>query len=182
MLIAQEKKKENLPEYILYMWQIEDFIRACEFDMQKIKKQRINLYTIEESTKEEMFQWYENLMVMMQKEQIMEKGHLQILQNNVNELTELHFALLHKKNDPKYRQLFINAAQGLLEIRQRSKVDDNTGDIEVTFIAMYGILMLRLSQKEINKETLQAVKPISKLLAYLGKCYNEEEDKLLQTN
>ena len=28
MIIAQKKRKENIAEYLLYMWQIEDLIRA----------------------------------------------------------------------------------------------------------------------------------------------------------
>ena len=28
MIIARQKKQENIAEYLLYMWQIEDIIRA----------------------------------------------------------------------------------------------------------------------------------------------------------
>ena len=37
MFIASQKKKENVSEYILYMWQIEDIIRTFQFDIDKIK-------------------------------------------------------------------------------------------------------------------------------------------------
>ena len=36
MLIAQQKLKENIAEYILYMYQIEDVIRAYQFDLDSI--------------------------------------------------------------------------------------------------------------------------------------------------
>ena len=36
MLIAQQKLKENIAEYILYMYQIEDVIRAYNFDLERI--------------------------------------------------------------------------------------------------------------------------------------------------
>ena len=36
MLIAQQKRKENIVEYILYMWNVEDLIRANGLDMKKI--------------------------------------------------------------------------------------------------------------------------------------------------
>jgi len=29
MIIAQKKRKENIAEYLLYMWQVEDLIRAA---------------------------------------------------------------------------------------------------------------------------------------------------------
>jgi len=36
MFITQQKKKENIAKYILYMWQIEDVIRAYNFDIESI--------------------------------------------------------------------------------------------------------------------------------------------------
>ena len=33
MIIASQKKKENIAEYLLYMWQIEDIIRAYGLDI-----------------------------------------------------------------------------------------------------------------------------------------------------
>lgn len=181
MLIAQEKKKENLAEYILYMWQVEDFIRACEFDMPCIEKQRVAPFNVSGDLKKEIYNWYENLLVMMGKEQIKEKGHLQMLQNNVAELTELHFALLHKTHDPHYRQLFTATAQTLLEMRQNSQVSNEVSDIEVALTTLYGILILRLSGKKVSKATLQSIQPISKLLAYLSHAYKKTQEELLKS-
>ena len=38
MIIAQKKRKENIVEYMLYMWQVEKIIRAKNLDMDKIEK------------------------------------------------------------------------------------------------------------------------------------------------
>lgn len=35
MYISQQLKQQNIAEYLLYMWQIEDLIRANGFDMEK---------------------------------------------------------------------------------------------------------------------------------------------------
>ena len=37
MIIAREKRRNNIAEYVLYMWQIEDLIRANELDMQRLR-------------------------------------------------------------------------------------------------------------------------------------------------
>ena len=42
MIIASQKKKENIAEYLLYMWQIEDIIRAYGLDIDQIQKHIIN--------------------------------------------------------------------------------------------------------------------------------------------
>ena len=36
MYISQQLKQQNIAEYLLYMWQVEDSIRANQFDMAKI--------------------------------------------------------------------------------------------------------------------------------------------------
>ncbi len=181
MLIAKEKKKENLAEYILYMWQVEDFIRACNFDIQEVEKQRIAMFNVSTDLKQEVYDWYENILVMMQKENIQAQGHLQILKNDIAELTDLHFALLHKRNDLKYKELFTASAQTLLEMRQKSKANYEASDVEIALTTLYGILLLRLSGKKISKETLGAIRPISRLLAYLSQAYKKIEAELFNS-
>ena len=38
MIIAKEKRENNIAEYLLYMWQVEDIIRACKYDIALIKE------------------------------------------------------------------------------------------------------------------------------------------------
>ena len=44
MIIARQKRKENIAEYLLYMWQVEDLIRANKFDMDSINRTVIAHY------------------------------------------------------------------------------------------------------------------------------------------
>lgn len=39
-----------------------------------------------------MYDWYDNLIEMMRMEKVEQAGHIQVLRNDVNELTELHFS------------------------------------------------------------------------------------------
>lgn len=55
MFTASQKRKENIAEYLLYMWQIEDLIRANDLDMDKIKANVIDRYTtLTENQRKEM--------------------------------------------------------------------------------------------------------------------------------
>jgi len=54
MIIASKKRKENIAEYILYMWQIEDMIRANDFDISKIRRNIIDNFQIDDAQKHEM--------------------------------------------------------------------------------------------------------------------------------
>lgn len=179
MLIAQKKKKENLAEYILYMWQVEDFIRACDFDMNLIVEQRITALSKTKERERKLYDWYENLLLMMQNENIREQGHLQILKNNVAELSDIHNRLLMNR-DGKYTSLYTTAKQTLEEFRLKSKQGDDTGDVEVALTALYAVLMLKVGGKNISRDTLQAIQPFSQILAFLSAIYNQEQKELLK--
>ena len=90
MLIAREKKKGNIAEYILYMWQIEDMLRAMGLDIERVNENVVAAFQTDERVKQEIREWYDNLIVMMKQEKVEQRGHIQVLKNTVNELTELH--------------------------------------------------------------------------------------------
>ena len=69
MITASQKKRENIAEYLLYMWQIEDLIRANGLDIDKIQENIIDRYTsLSDQQKKEMREWYESLIDMMRRE------------------------------------------------------------------------------------------------------------------
>ena len=107
MLLASQLKKNNVSEYLLYMWQVEDIIRAFQFDIEKIKEYVINRFNIKNLAEyEEVVEWYDNLIAMMQMENIQEKGHLQININSLQDLNEFHLILLKSNQIPAYNAKF----------------------------------------------------------------------------
>ena len=176
MLIAREKKKSNIAEYILYMWQIEDMLRAMNLDIERVKQFVVTGFQVDEEKKQEIVDWYDNLIAMMKQEKVEVKGHLQVLKNTVNELTELHFYLLHQIHDRKYHQLITVAASNLIDFRKKAGVDDSVSDVELALNGLYGHLLLRLQKKEISPETVHAMESFSKVLAYLSACYSQMEE------
>ena len=76
MFIAQKLKQSNIAEYLIYMWQIEDLIRAAGCDIDKLKSNFISQYQISDDDKLKLIQWYEDLVGMMRDEGVQEKGHL----------------------------------------------------------------------------------------------------------
>ncbi len=61
MYIASHKRKENIAEYLIYMWQIEDIIRANDLDIDKIKNNVIDRYGLNDDQRKEMTGWYESI-------------------------------------------------------------------------------------------------------------------------
>ena len=81
MIVAKQKRKENIAEYLLYMWQVEDLIRANQFDIDSIRRTVIAQYDQPDEVKEEIAGWYEVLIEMMRSEGVKEKGHIQLNKN-----------------------------------------------------------------------------------------------------
>ncbi len=176
MLIAKEKRKKNIAEYILYMWQVEDIIRAAKFDIRIIEQSIINQYAQPIAVKNEIKRWYENLMEMMVKEKITGSGHLQIIKQIIFDLFDLHLFLLNSPTEMKYVNLY-NKAIHHIHI-YNSKLQGTAGnEIDICFNALYAWLLLRISKKEITAGTEEAFKAISNLLAALSQRYHEREEE-----
>ena len=174
MITASEKKRENIAEYLLYMWQIEDMIRAYGLDLDKIKEGIIDRYQgLDDRKKKEMTEWYESLIDMMRREDVVKSGHIQLNKNVIIALDDLHRRLLADSRFADYAAEYYRTLPLIVEIR--AKAGENKADeIETCFNALYGILMLRLKGEEISPETQQAVKQISRLLATLSKYYKKD--------
>ena len=180
MIIASKKRRENIAEYILYMWQIEDLIRANGLDINKIKTNVIDSFQLDEAQKKEMEQWYESLIDMMRREGVAEKGHLHINKNILNQLVRLHQALLNDPEFPEYSAEFYRTLPYIVELRSKAG-DAKVGEIETCFTALYGMLMMRLQKKEMSEETLNALKQISRFITMLSRDFHlDEEDKLFK--
>lgn len=178
MIIASQKHKENIAEYLLYMWQIEDIIRANGLDIDRIKENVIDRFNLSPAQTKEMVEWYESLIDMMRREGVEKSGHLQLNKNVIIQLTDLHLALLKDPRFPEYTAEFYKTLPYIVELR--SKAGENpAGELETCFNALYGMLMLRLQGKEITPETKAAITQISKFIAVLARDYNlDRENKL----
>ncbi|MBN2481827.1 MAG: DUF4924 family protein [Bacteroidales bacterium] len=174
MFIARQKRKTNIAEYILYMWQVEDLIRAHYFDIEKIETNLISQYAQPSKTKEDIRDWYADLILMMHEEGIRKNGHLSFLQTLMRDLYDFHLRLMNNADEKHYHQLYLHAAQYINELKAKSG-NQITDDIETCMNALYGLLLLRLKKKEISRETEQAMATFSQLIAALSKRFLEAE-------
>lgn len=173
MIIARQKRKENICEYLLYMWQIEDLIRANHFDMDEIRDKVIARYNQPDEVKEEIARWYEELIEMMRSEGVKESGHIQLNKNVIITLTDLHLRLLKSPKEMIYGAAYYKTLPYIVQLRAKSGGND-IPELETCFTAVYGYLMLRMQGKEISAETLDGIKQISSFLALLAEKYRAD--------
>ena len=178
MLTAKQLREENIAEYLLYMWQIEDILRACRFDIEVVKHNIIVNYPTDVSTMEAMAQWYADLIEMMRREDVMTKGHIQINKNVVIQLTDLHQMLLKSVKYPEYASEFYKTLPIIVELRSKSG-DEKSGEIETCFNALYGMMMMHLQGRQLSESTQVAMAQISKFVSLLATYFHKEKIKPL---
>ena len=144
-------KKDNIAEYILYLWQMEDYLRA--FPQQADATPELH-----------------DLHEMMHREGITESGHLQLAENALDELEELHAAILNE--DAMYRAAIMRLQPSLNLLK--AKTDRPTmSDIEACLLLLYQIMLLRLQKREISPETASVQAQATQLLQFLSRTYHD---------
>ncbi|MGI6231964.1 MAG: DUF4924 family protein [Prevotella sp.] len=169
MFVAKEIRKKSIAEYVLYMWQMEDLIRAYGCSLPVIRREYIDKFQYTDEQKEEEADWFGNLIRMMNEEGCRESGHLNINKIVVQDMVDLHNQLLQSTKFPFYNAEYYKVLPFIVELR--NKGDKNVSEIETCLDALYVVMMLRLQKKTISPETDHAVKEISTFLGMLSDYY-----------
>ena len=175
MFISRELRKKNIAEYLLYMWQVEDLLRANGLSIEKVKTSLVEPYGLDDAASAELCLWYENIIEMMRQEGVKESGHLQINKNVIINLTDLHLRLLKSPKVPFYSAAYYKALPFIVEFRTKSEGREKN-ELENCFDALYMVWLMRLQKREINEETLKATAEIGKFISMLSLYFKEEEE------
>ena len=146
-------KKNNIAEYILYLWQIEDYLRA--FPQQAESNQELH-----------------DLYNMMHQENITDNGHLQLAKNALAELEELHDDILQQ--EATYRAAMIRLTPALNMLKAKTN-NPTMSDIEACLTLLYQVMLLRLQNKDISSETADVQKQVTQVLQYLSRTYRDQK-------
>lgn len=177
MLIAQKLREENIAEYLLYMWQVEDVIRANQLDSDLIYENIISKYNQPENIKKEIKEWFDSMIDMMRREDKQALGHLAINNNIIKLLNGLHLELLKSTKHPDYSAVYYKTLPYIVELRSKGAKD--VPEIETCFTALYGYLLMKMQQKEISGDTQAAIAQISNFLRILSTKFKlDGENKL----
>ncbi len=170
MIIANQLSKTNRAEYLLYMWQVEDLLRAYNCDAEKIRQEYVSRFQLDDEQRTQTEYWYASLCDMMLYEGVREKGHLQINKNTLVSLEEVHKHLLASDEFPYYKGFYNKVLPHIVALRKKGAAEDHT-ELQICFDALYGILMLRLKNQEISEKTKQAQADITQMLGQLSEYY-----------
>ena len=179
MFIAQELRKNNIAEYLLYMWQVEDTIRAFDCSLSRIRREYIDRFDYTEEQKDDEADWFGNLIKMMNEEGCRAQGHLQINKVTLQLLSELHAQLLASPKFPFYNSAYYKVLPFIVELRNHG-ANKEEGEIETCLNLLYGVMMLRLQKKEVSTSTSHAVKEVSTFIGMLSDYYKKDKEEGLK--
>lgn len=166
MFIAKKIREKSIAEYLLYMWQMEDLIRAFGCSLTRVRNEYIDRFDYTEEQKGEEEDWFGDLIRMMNQEGKRQGGHLAINEVLLQDLGELHAQLLQSSRYPFYSAEYYRVLPFIVELRRKG--GDQVGEIETCLNALYGVMMLRMQHKAVSPETEHAIKEITTFLGMLS--------------
>lgn len=178
MFIAKSIREKSVVEYLLYMWQMEDLIRAYGCSLTRIRREYIDRFEYTDQQKDEEDDWFGDLIRMMNQEGKREKGHLAINEVLLQDLGDLHVRLLQSTRFPFYSAEYYRVLPFIVELRQKG--DKEIGEVETCLNALYGVMLLRMRQKPISPETAHAIKAITTFLGMLSDYYIKDRTEGLE--
>jgi hypothetical protein len=149
-------KRDNIAEYILYLWQMEDYLRAFPQNADATPE----LHELNE---------------MMHREGFLDGGHLTLAQNALSELEDLHSQLLNE--DAMYRAAILRLQPSLNLLKAKTDRPTMT-DIEACLTLLYQIMLLKLQKKEISPETASVQTQATQVLQFLSETYYANQRSL----
>ncbi|MDR2563301.1 MAG: DUF4924 family protein [Prevotellaceae bacterium] len=173
MLLAKRKRRENIAEYILYIWQLEDLMRALALNPDKIYSALVAPHEADDNKKQEIFFWYISIVNLLKEERKEQAGHNCHTLQLIGELNILHASLL--QTDSKYAALHKAAVNDLEDFRNRNG-NHRAGDVETSFDALYMKLLLNMKHQDLSQETNQAFQRIGAMVAYLAAKFRQAEE------
>ncbi|HKL40612.1 MAG TPA: DUF4924 family protein [Cryomorphaceae bacterium] len=168
--IAKLKQKENISEYLLFLWQMEDLLRGIDFDLEKLDAEILPAIK-DEAERLKTRSWLAGMAKDMEQESLQVSGHHYETYEVLNELGMLQQTLLNVTNSPSFIKAYQSAQPVLEDFRKKGEKVPKT-DIETALTALYGVLTLRIAKKEVSEETSKAMMPISAYLRELTRAYH----------
>ena len=145
MYTAQKTRKENIAEYILYLWQLEDLLRALQFSPEAIYAKLVKPLGLPEEQKQEVFLWYMDIVNLLREEGKEQQGHLEHTLHLIADLNNLHNQLTVLPVGAEYRRLYARVAPELPALKAKLK-DPEISDVELFFRALYSVVLLRIQE------------------------------------
>jgi hypothetical protein len=170
--VADRKKSQNIGEYLVYMYQMEDLIRSYQGNMDEIRQYVVSHYPVSDAEKTEITAWLESILEKMKSENTLFQGHLKELRDLVDALATLHWRLL--KTDKTYFETYAKAKPFILDAIVEANGVDPGNEIQICLNGIYGLLLNRLLGGAVEDKRLAAAETFGEVLGLLNFHYQQQ--------
>lgn len=175
MDIAQQKRKENIAEYILYLWQLEDLLRALQFSPEAIYSTLVRPRQLDSTQEQILLAWYIDIANLLTQEGKEKTGHLDHTLHLIHDLHDLHLRLMKQQEiGEAYRLRYAMLAEHLPALRSRLGKESEMNDTELCFRALYAAMLYRI-KGEGEKVVADTIEVVSPAIATLADYYHKVE-------
>lgn len=172
MLNPEKKRRENIIEYVLYLFHTEDILRSLSLNLITVEEVLIEPEDLKVEDKLTLKKRYEAMIEEMERQNLENSGHIEELYQIIGELSFVHNALLTKLQDQSYEKLWKEALPLIKELETKAN-ETAKNPIEICFNGLYGVMVLKMKKQKVSEPTVAAMQTLSNLLKYLGKTYKE---------
>ena len=174
MYIAEKLRRQNVTAYLIYMYQVEDVIRAYQMNAERIREDYLVRFGYDEDQMAKAYEWYAALIQMMKDEGCQEYGHVQVVRATLTLLEDRHQELLATHEHAPYEKLYYQALPMLVELRSRGGKEKT--EVENCMDAIYALSVLEMRHQQVSEETRRGLQPVAQLMEMLGKYYREPQN------
>ena len=171
MQIAEQKKKNNIIEYLLFMYQMEDLMRSCNLYINAVSARFIEPHVQDIKLVEDYKRWYNNIINDLKAFNREKQGHVSEVYEIQMELFYLHNSLLTVTPNESYIALYAESQPYINEFRDKTPMQLN--DVDLCIHALYMKLLLKMQGKDISETTELAFDKMKNLLVQLAKAYHK---------
>lgn len=181
MYIAQNKRRENIAEYILYLWQLEDLLRALQFSPEAVYSQLVAPRGVAPAEQQQLLEWYMGLADLLRQEDKEESGHLDHTLHLISDLHDLHLQLIKLPAGKRYRGVYAALAPELPRLREVVGKSDklakaDISDTELAFRALYAVMLLRIQDSEKHSKAIgDVLEVVSPVISELARIFHQVE-------
>lgn len=179
--VSQRSREESIASYLLYMWQVEDTLRALDFDPDRIRRYVAEGYRCTPEEQSRVVQWYLALAEEMKQEGIVTGGHLRRLREQVTTLEQLASRLLKTPSETLFATLYYAALPAIVQLRDKGGEGAKAqGEVETALTGLYGYVTLRERGEEVSLSTFEAMKQLAAFLNILSDRFRLLEEGRLE--
>lgn len=177
MDISRQLRSQNIAEYILYLWQLEDLFRSLQFSPQAIYSQFVApRKELSPEQQDALLGWYVDMCNLLEGEGKRQSGHAEHTLHLIADLNDLHLRLKELPVGARYRALLVPLDEALPDLRESAgSAAEGVSDIELCFRALYGAILYRLKGESGRGAVEDTLAYISPVIAELASIYGRAE-------